>query len=83
MVEGERRTTIELLKADEAARRLGIGTTKLYEWIASGELESVKLGPGRNAGRRVPTDALEEFIARLRDGHSPGGVSQRRLRRKS
>jgi excisionase family DNA binding protein len=73
----------ELLKVPEAAQILAASKTKVYEWIASGELESVKLGPGRNASRRIPRDALEEFIARLRDGHQPAGVSRRRLPRRS
>ena len=32
------------LKVNEAARMIGVGRTKLYELIASGDVEAVKLG---------------------------------------
>lgn len=51
-----------LLTAEEAADVLGIGRTKVYELILSRALESVKIG----ASRRVPSDALVEFVASLR-----------------
>jgi excisionase family DNA binding protein len=51
-----------LLKPDEAAEVLPIGRTKVYELIGTGELASVRIG----AWRRVPTDALVEFVTRLR-----------------
>lgn len=50
-----------LLTPVEAARTLGIGRTKVYELMAAGVLDSVKIG----AARRVPTQALTEFVARL------------------
>jgi excisionase family DNA binding protein len=50
-----------LLRPAEAAARLGIGRTKLYELMASGELRSVKLG----GARRVSATALAEFVATL------------------
>jgi excisionase family DNA binding protein len=74
---------VELLKVTEVMAKTRASKTKVYEWIASGELESVKLGPGRNSSRRVPSDALEEFIARLRQGHQPAGVSRRRMPRRT
>ncbi|MCF2533718.1 helix-turn-helix domain-containing protein [Yinghuangia soli] len=54
--------TLVLLKVEEAARRLGIGRTTLYALISSGEIESVPVG----RLRRVPVDALHEYVARLR-----------------
>ena len=51
----------------EAARRLGIGTTKLKELIAAREIQSVKVGERR----LVPVSALEAFSA--------GVISTRRL----
>ena len=39
----------------------GIGRSKVYELIASGELRTVKIG----RRRLVPAAAIEEFIARL------------------
>jgi excisionase family DNA binding protein len=57
-------TTIEplLLTANEAAEALAIGRSKVYELIMSGELESVRIG----GCRRVPADALVQFVAGLR-----------------
>jgi excisionase family DNA binding protein len=50
-----------LLRPVEAAQRLGIGRTKVYELMASGQLRSVKIG----AARRVSATALAEFVADL------------------
>jgi excisionase family DNA binding protein len=50
-----------LLRPVEAAQRLGIGRTKVYELMASGQLRSVKIG----AARRVSATALAEFVAEL------------------
>lgn len=55
-----------LLTPLEVAEILGIGRTKVFELIASGELESVAIG----RCRRVPTEALDAFLAGLRS--SPG-----------
>ena len=52
-----------LLTPEEAAEVLGIGRTKIYELIVSRALESVKIG----AARRIPSQALVEFVASLRD----------------
>lgn len=51
-----------LLKPEEAAEVLSIGRSKVYELIGTGELASVRIG----TSRRVPTDALVEFVSRLR-----------------
>ncbi|MET8270763.1 excisionase family DNA-binding protein [Streptomyces sp. NPDC005096] len=45
----------------EAARILNLGLTKTNAFIASGELRSIKIG----SARRVPADALHEFVQRL------------------
>ncbi|MGY1436618.1 excisionase family DNA-binding protein [Streptomyces reniochalinae] len=54
--------TLALLSVEEAARRLGIGRTVCYRLISSGELESITVG----RLRRVPADAVPEYVARLR-----------------
>ncbi|MBQ1118583.1 excisionase family DNA-binding protein [Streptomyces sp. B15] len=59
---GETDPTLALLSVEEAARRLGIGRTVCYRLISSGELESVTVG----RLRRVPADAVPEYVARLR-----------------
>lgn len=54
--------TVALLSVEEAARRLCIGRTVCYRLISAGELESVTVG----RLRRVPADAIPEYVARLR-----------------
>jgi len=51
-----------LLTPLEAARALGIGRSKLYELMQTGQLTSVHIG----ACRRVPADALKTFLQQLR-----------------
>ena len=53
-----------LLTPVEAAQALGIGRSKVYELLSSGELDSVRIG----SCRRVPADALHSFLIQLRDG---------------
>jgi excisionase family DNA binding protein len=50
-----------LFRPKEAAQRLGLGRTKVYELMASGELRSVKIG----GARRISATALADFVARL------------------
>lgn len=58
-----------LLTIEEAAERLGVGRSTMYGLIKDGEVESVQIG----RLRRVPADALPEFLARLRSGSSAVG----------
>lgn len=51
----------QLFSVVEAAQVLGIGQTKTYELVLSGQLGSVKVG----RCRRVPRVELESYIARL------------------
>ncbi|MFI1149441.1 helix-turn-helix domain-containing protein [Streptomyces sp. NPDC020817] len=53
-------TTLVGLTVAEAARRLGIGRTKLYEYVSSGAIHSVKIG----SLRRIPAEAVNDFLAR-------------------
>jgi len=53
-------TTLVALTVAEAARRIGMGRTKLYEYVSSREIASVKIG----RLRRIPTEALADFVAR-------------------
>jgi excisionase family DNA binding protein len=50
-----------LLKVEEAAERLGIGRTKAFALVRSGQLPSVQIG----TLRRVHIDSIREFAARL------------------
>jgi excisionase family DNA binding protein len=54
-----------LLRADEAAIVLGIGRTKVFEMMASGELPAIKIG----RCIRVPKDRLEKWIVDRTDAH--------------
>jgi excisionase family DNA binding protein len=50
-----------LLTVEEAAERLSIGRTKVFELVRTGMLESVTIG----RCRRIPARALEPFVAKL------------------
>lgn len=50
-----------LLTPEEAAERLSVGRSKVYELIGSGRLRSVRIG----ASRRIPAAALVEFVRDL------------------
>jgi excisionase family DNA binding protein len=51
-----------LLTPAEAATALGIGRSKVYELLQTGQLESVHIG----ACRRVPAEAVHSFLRSLR-----------------
>ena len=48
-----------LLTIPEAAQRLGMGRSFVYQLVMKGTIPSIKLG----RARRIPTAALEEFVA--------------------
>lgn len=50
------------VKIDEAMRMIGVGRTKLYELIATNQIEVVKLGKST----RVTTASLRALVTRLR-----------------
>ena len=49
-----------LLRPIEAAEAIGVGRSKVYSLLASGELPSIRIG----GSVRVPVDALRSWIAR-------------------
>lgn len=51
-----------LLTVVEAARRLEISRSVLYELIASGDIQSIHVG----RSRRIPADALTDYITSQR-----------------
>lgn len=53
--------TERLYSKEQAAKILGIGVTKLYKLMGTGELRSVKLG----RHRRIPASAINELIEGL------------------
>ena len=50
------------VRVNEAARMIGVGRTKLYELIAAGEVETVKLGKAT----RITTASLHNLVRRQR-----------------
>ena len=50
------------VRVNDAARMIGVGRTKLYELIATGELETVKIGKAT----RITTDSLHRLVERHR-----------------
>ncbi len=58
-----------LLRPEECAAALGIARTKVWALLANGEIESVKVG----RRRLVPADAIDAFVARLREQHETAG----------
>ena len=47
-----------LVTVEEAARRLPIGRSHVYELLRCGDIVSVRLG----RARRIPVSALERFV---------------------
>ena len=64
-----------LLTPEEAAKRLSVGRTTVYELMGSGQLDSVTIG----RSRRIPTDALNEFVNRMRQGLTTDGNSNTKI----
>ena len=60
-----------MLTVPEAARRLSIGRSYLYQLMLQGEVETVHLGKLR----RVPANCLVKYVDRLRREQNahPGG----------
>ncbi|MFF0240573.1 excisionase family DNA-binding protein [Rhodococcus pyridinivorans] len=54
-------TKAQLHKIPVVMERLGVGRSKVFELLASGELRSVRIG----RTRLIPESALVEFIERL------------------
>ena len=50
------------VRVNDAARMIGVGRTKLYELISSGELETVKIGKAT----RITTASLHKLVERHR-----------------
>lgn len=51
------------VRVPDAMAMIGIGRSKLYQFIAAGEIETIKAG----ASTLVLTQSLEDFVARRRD----------------
>jgi len=51
-----------LLTVKEAARRLSLARSTVYQLVVAGQIESITIG----RARRIPLDALTAYIDRLR-----------------
>jgi excisionase family DNA binding protein len=51
-----------LLTVEEAADRLGIGRSLMYELIGQGQISSIRVG----RLRRVPVESLTDYVAAMR-----------------
>jgi excisionase family DNA binding protein len=58
-----------LLRPVEAADAIGVGRSKMYELLASGELPSIRVG----ASVRVPVEELRAWIARQLERRTEAG----------
>jgi excisionase family DNA binding protein len=50
-----------LLTVEEAARRLSIGRTTLFQLLKLGEIASVRIG----YARRIPAEAVDAYVKKL------------------
>jgi excisionase family DNA binding protein len=50
-----------LLTVEEAAATIGIGRSLMYELIATGDIQTVRVG----RLRRISPEALREYVAQL------------------
>jgi excisionase family DNA binding protein len=58
-----------LLTVTQAAAVLNVSRSLLYEILRCGELESIRIG----VCRRIPRDALDDWVARQRAAQAPHG----------
>jgi excisionase family DNA binding protein len=69
-VEQENAVTDSLLTIKQAAARLALGRTTVYQLIAKHELKAIKIG----RARRIPESALEEWIRQQVDEQGDDGA---------
>jgi excisionase family DNA binding protein len=63
-----------LYKPDEAAERLRVCRTTVFQLLRDGELASIVVGKRR---RLIPADSIDAYIDRLR-GHGTTGAPEER-----
>jgi excisionase family DNA binding protein len=59
-----------LYSVEEAANMLGIGRTYMFHLLATGEIDSLKIG----RCRRIARDALDGYLERLRSEQTPAAL---------
>jgi excisionase family DNA binding protein len=65
-----------VLTVEDAAQRLGIGRTLMFALVKRGEVESVTIG----RLRRIPIDALDNYVNALRTAATAGNHMRARGR---
>ena len=55
-----------LYSVQEAAELLGVGRTFMFYLVATGEIESLKIGKLR----KIPRDAIETYVDKLRSAEA-------------
>jgi excisionase family DNA binding protein len=63
-----------LFRINDACRFIGLGRSKLYELIARGEIDVVKIG----SRTLVPMASLQKFVRSLPSIRTTGGLSKGR-----
>lgn len=56
-----------LLKTGEVAEYLGVTTTKVYQWVRSGELPRYRLGSGERAEYRFSETQIKDWLEQSRE----------------
>lgn len=65
-----------LYSVEEAADLLGIGRTFMFRLLATGEIDSLKIG----RCRKIPRDAIDGYIERLRSQQAAIANGPREIR---
>ena len=60
-----------LLKPNEVTEMLGIGRSRIYEMLATGELPSVRIG----RCIRVPVNALKDWVHKRQSGNESNSIA--------
>jgi len=53
-----------MLTSAEARKRLGVSRSKLQALIHDGEIEAIKIGPGRTSHLRISEEAIDAYLKR-------------------
>jgi len=65
-----------LLTVKQVAERLNCCESQVYALLAAGRIAHVRIGLGRQGGKRVDERDLEAFIASRKRGGAPGRAPQ-------
>lgn len=66
--------TPPLLTIKQTALQLAVSVNTAQRLIARGEIASVQIGSGERKLRRIPPEAIDAYIRRLKELQTPQGV---------